>query len=62
MTGKQLYDIICRFPQEILPGGLRAEMAFIHWKQESGWIGEFCFSAPEMVLPHLYMKIGRAHV
>ena len=57
MTGKQLYDIICRFPQEILPGGLRAEMAFIHWKQESGWIGEFCFSAPEMVLPHLYMKL-----
>lgn len=57
MTGQELYEVIHRFPQEILPGGLRAEIGFIYWKEESGWIGEFGFSVPGAVLPHLYMKL-----
>lgn len=57
MTGNQLYNLICRFPQEILPGGLRAVFARILWDMESQWVGEFWFSAPETLLPHLYMKL-----
>ena len=57
MTGKQFYDMVCRFPQEILPGGLRIELAQVCWKPDLGWIGEFWFSAPEALLPHLYMKL-----
>lgn len=57
MTGNQLYDLICRFPQEVLPGGLRVQFSRIYWEPASQWSGEFWFSAPEALLPHLYMKL-----
>ena len=57
MKGKELYELGCRFPETVIPGGLQAVIPLVSYKEAQGWIGEYWYYVPGKHVPRMYVKL-----
>ena len=57
MDGKDLYMLACRFPEEVIPNGLRAMAPKVSYYENHGWVGEYWYYISGSAVPRMYAKL-----
>lgn len=57
MDGRSLYQLGCRFPKEIIPLGLWADVPKVDRDKKYCWTGEYWYFLPGSSVPRMYVKL-----
>lgn len=57
MEAKELYLLGCRFPPNVIPDGLHADVPRVTYDEKLGWVGEFWYFISGSPIPRMYAKL-----